>query len=160
MATFREQVVTEIRVLLARRGMSVAELARQLGVSQKYLANRIPQRAGTPVVYALDTDDLARIADALDVSVASLIPSDTAPDAPAGSPAAPATEGRVLRFKPDDAGRNSTYKSSTPKEPLITGRSAEITHPPSGPSSPVATRSPGPASRRPRVSARLVGSRP
>lgn len=64
----RHGVAEEVRVLLARRHMSAAELARQIGWSQTYMARRMLG------VYAFNLDDLEAIAKSLDVGVADLLP--------------------------------------------------------------------------------------
>jgi len=145
----------------------VAAIARVLGVPMDALlpteAREVREVAGPEVLAALDLDQLERIAAALGVSVASLIPQP-APVA-GGTPAGPGA-GRVLRFKPDETPRDSTYYRPATKELqvkaasiLTSGRSAESTRPPSVTKSDLASRSTGPGSRRPRVSARLAGNR-
>lgn len=66
---FGSQVAEEIRVLLVRRRLSAAELARQMGVTQSYLARRLLRGE------RLDLEDLRRIAAVLKVSVVDLLPS-------------------------------------------------------------------------------------
>lgn len=66
--SLREQAAEELRALLARRRMSVSELARRLGVAQSYMARRVDGRV------ALDLDDLESIAAILGVEVADLLP--------------------------------------------------------------------------------------
>jgi transcriptional regulator with XRE-family HTH domain len=66
----RERVAEEIRVLLARRRMSAAQLGRQLGVSQTYIWRRLKGET------AFDLDDLDRIAGVLGVAPADLFPVD------------------------------------------------------------------------------------
>ncbi|MFG2054802.1 helix-turn-helix domain-containing protein [Micromonospora sp. NPDC048930] len=65
----REQTAEEIRVLLARRRISAAELARRAGMKQSTLARRMTGEI------AFDLDDLEAIADVLDVSVTELLPA-------------------------------------------------------------------------------------
>jgi len=184
-----KQVSAEVRAMAGRKRWSAAALARELGWAQSYMARRWDGRqaftpaelaqvarcldvpvdallpdsarevhdvAGPDVLAALDMDQLDRIAAALGVSVASLIPREAA-TATGGETAG--TSGRVLRFKPEPA-PDSTYYLATPREPQVSGRSDEIIRPPSGPRSSVASRANGPASRRPRVSARLAGNLP
>jgi len=147
----------------------VAAIARVLGVPMDALlpteAREVREVAGPEVLAALDLDQLERIAAALGVSVASLIPQREAVAGGSG-PAESAGTGRVLRFKPDDPARDSTYYRPATKELqvkaasiLTSGRSAESTRPPSVTKSDLASRSTGPGSRRPRVSARLAGNR-
>lgn len=64
----RELVAEEIRALLGRRKMSGSELARRMGVSQKYMSRRITGET------AFDVDDLYAIAQMLGVDVAGLLP--------------------------------------------------------------------------------------
>jgi transcriptional regulator with XRE-family HTH domain len=64
----REHVAEEIRVLLARRKMSAAELARRAGLKQSTLARRMTGET------AFDMDDLEVIADVLEVAVTDLMP--------------------------------------------------------------------------------------
>lgn len=63
----RGQVAEEVRVWLARRRMSGAELARRLGRSQTFVAKRLDGRQ------AFDVDDLEQVASILEVSAAQLI---------------------------------------------------------------------------------------
>ncbi|MGC5664976.1 helix-turn-helix domain-containing protein [Micromonospora sp. WMMD723] len=65
----RHLAAEEIRVLLARRRMSAAELARQTGIRQQALSRRMTGET------AFDLDDLERIADVLGVTVADLLPT-------------------------------------------------------------------------------------
>lgn len=65
----RQRVAEEIRVLLARRRISGSELARRVGVTQSHMSRRLTGET------AFDVDDLERIADALGVEVASLLPA-------------------------------------------------------------------------------------
>lgn len=69
--TLRERTAEEIRVLLARRRVSAAQLARQTGMKQSTLARRMTGEI------AFDLDDLELIASALNVPVQSLLPSAT-----------------------------------------------------------------------------------
>lgn len=61
-----ERVAEEIRAILARRRLSATELARQMGVTQSYLARRMTG------VQPLDLDDIQRVARALDVQPLAL----------------------------------------------------------------------------------------
>ncbi|GAA4681171.1 helix-turn-helix domain-containing protein [Phytohabitans rumicis] len=75
----RERAAEEIRVILARRRMSAAELARKTGIRQQNLSRRMTGET------AFDLDDLEVIANALGIKVADLIreseqgPQDMAP---------------------------------------------------------------------------------
>lgn len=66
--SLRERTAEEIRVLLARRNISAAELARRTGLKQPYVSRRMTGDV------AWDIDDLERIARALNVEVADLLP--------------------------------------------------------------------------------------
>lgn len=68
MGTLTRHVAEEVRVLLARRRMSAAALARKLGVSQTYIWRRLEGQT------AFDLTDLERIAEILDVEVTELLP--------------------------------------------------------------------------------------
>ena len=63
----RERTAEEIRVLLARRRMSAAELARRTGLKQSTMARRMTGET------AFDLDDLEVIATALGVKVSDLV---------------------------------------------------------------------------------------
>lgn len=63
----RERAAEEIRVILARRRMSAAELARRAGLKQPYVSRRMTGET------AFDLDDLEVIANALGVKVSDLI---------------------------------------------------------------------------------------
>lgn len=65
----REGTAEEIRVLLARRRISAAELARRAGMKQSTLARRMTGEI------AFDLDDLEAIADVLGVTILDLLPS-------------------------------------------------------------------------------------
>lgn len=64
----RHRTAEEIRVLLARRRMSAAELARRTGIKQSTMARRMTGET------AFDLDDLESIATALEVDVTELLP--------------------------------------------------------------------------------------
>lgn len=66
----REHVAEEIRVLLARRKMSGAELARRTGITQSTMSRRMTGE--TP----FDMDDLEAIAEVLQIDVTDLIPRE------------------------------------------------------------------------------------
>ncbi|MEO3927866.1 helix-turn-helix transcriptional regulator [Micromonosporaceae bacterium B7E4] len=63
----RERTAEEIRVHLARRRMSAAELSRRTGLKQPYVSRRMTGEI------AFDLDDLEVIARELGVKVADLI---------------------------------------------------------------------------------------
>jgi transcriptional regulator with XRE-family HTH domain len=65
----REHVAEEIRVLLARRKMSGAELARRTGIKQSTMSRRMTGET------AFDMDDLEAIAAVLDIQLGDLFPS-------------------------------------------------------------------------------------
>lgn len=69
----RDQVAEEVRVWLARRKMSGAELARRLGRSQTFIAKRLDGRQ------AFDVDDLEQVGHILGVSAADLISRSSGP---------------------------------------------------------------------------------
>lgn len=62
-------VAEEIRAKLARQRVSASQVARQLGVSHTWMTNRLAGHQDISV------NDLQRIADALGVTVADLLPS-------------------------------------------------------------------------------------
>lgn len=64
----REHVAEEIRVILARKRMSGAELARRTGIKQSTISRRMTGET------AFDMDDLEIIAEVLEVDVADLMP--------------------------------------------------------------------------------------
>lgn len=66
-ATLRKAVAEEVRVWLARRRISGAELARRLGRSQTFVAKRLDGRQ------AFDVDDLEMIAVVLGVNPRELL---------------------------------------------------------------------------------------
>lgn len=66
--TLTEKVAEEIRALLGRRRMSGRQLASTLAVSQTWVSSRLS--GSTPI----DLNDLDRIAAALNVDVADLLP--------------------------------------------------------------------------------------
>jgi transcriptional regulator with XRE-family HTH domain len=69
----RVRTAEEIRVLLARRRISAAELARRTGMKQSTLARRMTGET------AFDLDDLELIADVLGVTVTELLPQFSGP---------------------------------------------------------------------------------
>lgn len=70
--SLNDSVAAEIRAELGRQRISSAELARRLGRSDAWVSYRLSSR------HALSTDDLERIADALDVSVHCFLPARVA----------------------------------------------------------------------------------
>lgn len=68
-SSLRTQVAEEVRAWLARRRMSGAQLARELGRSQTFIAKRLDGRQ------AFDVDDLEAVARILDVPAGALIPA-------------------------------------------------------------------------------------
>jgi transcriptional regulator with XRE-family HTH domain len=64
----REHVAEEIRVLLARRKMSGAELARRTGIKQSTMSRRMTGET------SFDMDDIEAIAAVLDIKVSDLFP--------------------------------------------------------------------------------------
>lgn len=69
----------EVRVMAMRRGMSVSALARALGLPQTYVARRVDGRA------AFTPDELKRVAAALAVTVADLLPPEAHEVRPVGT---------------------------------------------------------------------------
>lgn len=66
------QVAAEVRAEMGRRGMSNAELARSLGVSEAWTTRRLGKRADTP----LNLVDLQRVAAALAVPLATFFTTE------------------------------------------------------------------------------------
>jgi len=117
----RELIAEEIRALLGRRQLSASELARRMGVSQRYMSRRITGET------ALDVDDLEKIAAYLGVEVVALFPRT------AGS-----SEGRLITTVGTERGRD---------QHLNEGKSALTTRP--GPNGHPKRTLPHPATRRP-----------
>lgn len=67
--TLADSVAAEVRAQLARQRMSASALAKALGKSEMYISRRL--RGEMP----LDLDDLERIASALEVDFAALLPA-------------------------------------------------------------------------------------
>lgn len=61
-------IAEEVRALLGRRRMSASTLARQMGVTQRYVSRRLTGDA------PFDANDLQRIAGTLGVPVRALLP--------------------------------------------------------------------------------------
>lgn len=93
-------------MLLARRNISAAELARRTGLKQPYISRRMAGEV------AFDLDDLERIAEVLDVEVADLLPRPN--------------EGHVVV-----AGGTPRRKITTPtaRKPSVTDRTRPTGHP-------------------------------
>jgi transcriptional regulator with XRE-family HTH domain len=66
--TLSEQVAEEIRAMLGRKRVTGRELARRLGVSQPWVSQRLTGHQ------EIGLNDLERIANALEVEVAELLP--------------------------------------------------------------------------------------
>lgn len=69
--TLNERVAEEIRVMIARRNISAAELARRTGITQRSISRITTGEKG------IDMDDLEKIAAALGVEIAALLPATT-----------------------------------------------------------------------------------
>lgn len=112
MDTLRELVAGELRATLARKRISAAALARQLGWSQTYMARRVDGRA------PLDVDDLEKIADVLEVTVADLLPrrQRAVTNGSSSILAEPAAPHAVRVMSPRGAARSAT------RRPVRTGR--------------------------------------
>lgn len=106
----RDQVAEEVRVWLARRKMSGAELARRLGRSQTFIAKRLDGRQ------AFDVDDLEQVGQILGVSAADLISRSSGPF----SATAPQTY---------EAARNGTTGSYFPAERHLVVVQSQLTDP-------------------------------
>lgn len=101
-----EKVADEIRVALVRRRMSAKRLAEAVGVSQSAMSARLT--GTTPI----DLDELERIAQALEVDLADLLPHTAA----APESTSTATGQRVLRRDQ----RRSSYYAAPPTRPTPT----------------------------------------
>lgn len=131
----RELAAEEIRVILARRRMSAAELSRRTGIRQQALSRRMTGET------AFDLDDLERIADVLGVAVTDLLP--------AGTKRVSATE--VTTRYPRTAKRTTPRQAVRATPSLSTrpnGRPRAATSPVQG--------TPDPATRRPAIVRGLV----
>jgi transcriptional regulator with XRE-family HTH domain len=76
----REHVAEEIRVLLARKRISAAELARRTGIKQSTMSRRMTGET------AFDMDDLEVIAEVLGVEVGELMPRSIRADGGVNTP--------------------------------------------------------------------------
>lgn len=130
-----EHVAEELRVLLARRRMSGAELARRTGIKQSTMSRRMTGE--TP----FDTNDLEAIAGVLGIDVADLFPrreKEANQDFDCAPADAPVTLGH---FSVDLADRGSPVSKPKP-----TGRPPGHPKPgPTRPGSPVPARQRRPA---------------
>lgn len=107
----RERTAEEIRVLLARRRISAAELARRTGMKQSTLARRMTGEI------AFDLDDLEAISEALGVPVTALMPATFRPNDRSGvSPvqATPTPRTAATRPKGRPANASTRPQSSGP----------------------------------------------
>lgn len=108
----RERAAEEIRVILARRRMSAAELARRTGMRQQNLSRRMTGET------AFDLDELEVIANALGVKVSDLVSdADTGPQDIARYPAV-AGRGTSDSRRPT-SGRPKTRPDSTAPSPHL-----------------------------------------
>lgn len=90
----RARTAEEIRVLLARRRMSAAELARRTGIRQQALSRRMTGET------AWDVDDLEVIATALGVTVFDLLGRPSGPEGSQTTAPKPAPTGRPNPVSP------------------------------------------------------------
>jgi DNA-binding Xre family transcriptional regulator len=128
-----------IKSWIGRRDLNRSELARRLGVSHTWVGNRL---AGTQDI---GLRELERIADALDVTVADLLPAANHPEA--GQPATRRTRltgsypiaahqatpdhptGHLVRPSTRPAG-SPRHPTHTPATPAGNPRPARLSHPP------------------------------
>lgn len=124
--TLSDYAAGEIRATLARRQITGKELASKLGVSRSWISYRL---TGTTEI---GLNDLQRIAAALSVDIADLLPTN----APVGKPrggsvhltSQPATHTRTDQVRPGHATPTLTHPPiSTPirpasEQPATTGR--------------------------------------
>lgn len=111
----RERAAEEIRVILARRRMSAAELARRTGIRQQNLSRRMTGET------AFDLDDLEVIARELGVTVAELLGPEGGSGAQTTVPKLrvpdrrPAGAERPTADRPTDTRSNGRPPKSGPK---------------------------------------------
>lgn len=112
------QVAAEVRAEMGRRGMSNAELARLLGVSEAWTTRRLGKRAESP----LSLVDLQRIAAALRVPLAVFFTAeirDVIPQRelkhPYISAALPAERPRSEHVSPRPLGRSGRTDQTRPR---------------------------------------------
>lgn len=113
----RDGVAEEIRVLLVRRRLSATVLARQIGVTQSYLARRMA------ATQPFTLDDLERIAKALGVRVVDLFPQ--AAREPESDPIGRYHSGAVSR--PSD--RRPPSRPASHRPPSGPGRTSRVQRP-------------------------------
>lgn len=108
----RERTAEEIRVLLARRRISAAELARRTGMKQSTLARRMTGEI------AFDLDDLEAISQALDVPVSALMPAAfPLNDRSATSPVRAAKPARTASTRPKGRPANASMRPQSSAPP-------------------------------------------
>lgn len=107
----RRRTSEEIRVLLARRMMSAAELARRTGITQSTMSRRMTGET------AFDLDDLEVIASVLEVDVTELLPR--AVGAGAG---APESSGPNRRYGPTALPVTARRRVASRVSPIGPGR--------------------------------------
>lgn len=91
--TLREHVAEEVRAWMARRRISGAQLARDLGRSQTFVQKRLDGRQ------SFDMDDLEAVARILDVPARTFLP-DYSPNSATTSPRNPVGSHRHLTVVP------------------------------------------------------------
>ena len=119
---FKLTVAEEVRVALARRRVSGVKLAELIGRSQVYISRRLRGEV------AFDVEDLALVADALDVAVADLLPKK--PGAPtagdAKKPIDPLAQRVIATIGEPRPGRHATARRTgrldNPPRPVRNGR--------------------------------------
>lgn len=110
-ARLRELTAEEIRVLLARRRISAAELARRAGMKQSTLARRMTGEM------PFDLDELETIADVLGVPVHDLIPR-TRPNGGSGSSPVRTTVAKTRPpGRPNGRHANDSRRPTSPEPP-------------------------------------------
>lgn len=120
------RIAEEIRVAMVRRGMTGVQLARRLGVSQPWVSYRLTG------AQEIGTNDLERIAEALDVQIIDLLP-------------------RAVAEIPRTLGYAQTYVDLSHVTPAVTPSRPPDNRPRRGPGRP---GRPGPSATR----TRRVGS--
>lgn len=109
----RERTAEEVRVILARRRMSAAELARLAGIKQSTMARRMTGET------AFDLDDLERVADVLGISVADLIPREVEPNERSDvSTERPSAHIATVKSSPDRMSRRRPKARQSPARPI------------------------------------------
>lgn len=113
-----ERVAEEIRGWMGKRRLSQAALARQLGVSKMWVSYRLS--GAQPI----DVNDLERIARALGVAVAELLPADIRRGAEPNIRNSPVTERPTDNrppARPKSRGDRQVTKSSSVRRPRLIG---------------------------------------